>query len=72
MGRLSLVTYPWAEVYIDRKKVGQTPQLKEIKLSPGPHKLKLISPFRVSHVERIEIAAGKTLRMKIKLKPVGD
>ena len=69
-GILRLTTVPWAEVYVDRKRVGRTPRLTEIELEPGAHRLRLVNPRRLPHLETVEVEAGQVLKKRIRLKPL--
>ena len=66
-GLLRLAANPWADVYVDGKKVGTTP-LAGYKLEAGNHQIKLLNP-NCSPVSRvIKIEAGKTNSEVISLK----
>lgn len=59
VGVLRLAANPWAEVFVDGKKVGTTP-LVSYKLAAGSHRLKLVNPD-CSPVNRvIKIEPGRT------------
>ncbi|MEZ4272319.1 MAG: serine/threonine-protein kinase [Myxococcota bacterium] len=66
-GHLILETQPWADVYIDRQKVGSTPSLQNLTLNAGSHLMTLIHPGHKPHIEHIQIAEGEELRRHIKL-----
>jgi len=68
-GRLVLVTQPpGADIYIDRQKIGRTPQIKELDLPAGTHHLKLTHPKRQPYLEQIEVPADGVLKRRIRLK----
>jgi eukaryotic-like serine/threonine-protein kinase len=58
-GNVSINCYPWAEVFIDNKKIDITP-LHNFSLSPGKHKVELLQPDFPPFKEFITIKPGKT------------
>jgi serine/threonine protein kinase len=59
-GTLRFIAKPWADVYVDGKKIGQTP-MKPRKMPPGSYKVEFKNP-----------ELGKTKSFTIKLKSGGD
>ena len=57
-GQLFIECLPWADVYIDNKKIDTTPLSKNIDLSPGLHELKLIHPDFPTYSRRIRISSN--------------
>ncbi len=67
-GRLSINTNPWSVVFIDGKKMGNSP-LTRIKLKAGAHDVKLVNEAAgISEKLRIVIEAGKETRVVKQLK----
>ena len=64
-GTLFVNAQPWADVYINGVKKGQTPST--IKLAPGTYRLTLKNPSCEEHSETIQIESGKTLKRSVKL-----
>lgn len=66
-GVLRINSLPWAQVSIDGELVGTTPQ-RNIQLSPGRHKVKLVNPdLGMSKGFSIEIAPGQTLTKSVSM-----
>lgn len=66
-GMLRVNSRPWSQVFVDGRLVGNTPQLG-IQLSPGTHKLKLVSPdLGMTKQMSIKIAKGQTVTKVINL-----
>ena len=66
-GRLELITYPWAMVFIDDKYIGETPRLKVITLSAGEHKIYLMNPYLKPYTGTLTILPDKTITKRIEL-----
>jgi eukaryotic-like serine/threonine-protein kinase len=61
-GRLTLNTEPWTAVFIDGRRVGETP-IEGLALSSGFHSMLLVNRGeKISRTLRIRISPGKTLR----------
>lgn len=58
-GKLSIDCYPWAEVYLDNKKIDITP-LHNFSLAPGRHKVELQQPEYPAFRKFINITSGNT------------
>jgi Spy/CpxP family protein refolding chaperone len=62
-GTVTIATTPWAEVYLDGKKIGTTP-IAKIKIPAGKHKLTLVSPdLDVKINKTFTIGAGESFRL---------
>jgi PEGA domain len=58
-GTLQVNSLPWAQVYVDGRMLGYTPQ-RGIVLSPGEHEVRLVNPaFRMKKTLRVQIAQGE-------------
>ncbi len=67
-GYLKISVNPWADVYIDGEFIATTPIAREITLSPGSHKLKLVNPSFEIYEETITIISDEVLKKHIILK----
>jgi hypothetical protein len=56
-GVLSVIATPWAEVYVDGSKIGETP--REIRLGAGTYRLRATNPNLGTRETTIVIQAGK-------------
>ena len=68
MGYLRCNVYPWAEVFIDEKQIGQTPFTEPIKISAGEHLLTISNPKYEDYKEHIRILKNDTLEFKFDFK----
>jgi serine/threonine protein kinase len=64
-GKLFVEVKPYADVYIDNKKVDTTPLDDYIQLDPGKHILKLVHPDYPPYIRRINISNDKIESVKI-------
>jgi serine/threonine-protein kinase len=64
VGKVSIDCYPWAQVFIDNKKIDITP-LHDFSLSPGRHKIELVQPEFPIYKKYINISSGKTASINI-------
>ena len=66
-GQLTLFTQPWAEVYLNGKKLGATPLVK-VKLKAGTHPLRLKNPDAgIDQPYKVTIKSGELTKRKLKL-----
>lgn len=59
-GELFIECLPWAEVYVDNKKLDTTPLKSGIALAPGLHTLRLVHPDYPAYTRKIKINSNKT------------
>ncbi|NOJ92988.1 serine/threonine protein kinase [Corallococcus coralloides] len=64
---LTVVTRPWAEVFVDGQSRGYTPRLRELRLSPGAHRLRFANPLCEPVEEVLEVEAGAALSREVSL-----
>lgn len=64
-GKLFVEVKPWADVYIDNKKIDTTPLDNYINLSSGIHTLKLVHPDYPPYIRKIRISSDKIEAVKI-------
>jgi len=69
-GMLYIDCFPWADVYIDNKKVDRTPLQNEIMLSPGLHEVKLVHPDFPPIIKNLEIVSQKTETIKVNFQEI--
>ncbi|MBI2568943.1 MAG: serine/threonine protein kinase [Candidatus Schekmanbacteria bacterium] len=66
-GRLELTVRPWAEVYLDGKRLGYSP-VPTLALTAGPHVLRLVNPtLAVDIVRNVSVPSGDTRALTIEL-----
>ena len=65
---LTLVTRPWAEVFVDGQSRGYTPRLREVRLSAGTHRLRFHNPLCEPVEEVLQVAAGETVSRDVSLR----
>ncbi|HEY3222054.1 MAG TPA: PEGA domain-containing protein [Gemmatimonadales bacterium] len=61
-GYLSINSTPWAELSVDGRVVGSTPQIR-IRVAPGRHHLVLVREGFQTHSAWVDVAAGGTVRV---------
>lgn len=55
---------PWGEVFVDGKRYGVSPPLKELKLSPGKHKVEITNSSAPPYVESFELYPDSAKKIK--------
>ncbi len=61
------VVFPWGDVFINEKFIGQTPFFNFSKLSPGQNVLKIQNPNFRSFIDTLYINRGDTMDLQINL-----
>ena len=64
--KVRLAIAPWGEVYVDNRKVGISPPLTEIKLTPGKHTIEVRNGSFEPYRQSVNLAANASLRIKHK------
>ncbi|WP_375744581.1 protein kinase [Corallococcus interemptor] len=64
---LTVVTRPWAEVFVDGQSRGYTPRLRALRLSPGAHRIRFANPLCEPVEEVLEVAAGAAVFREVSL-----
>lgn len=64
LGIVRLLINPWANVYVDGKKLGVTPPLDNIELKPGEYSLKIENPAFSPVTKKISVKAGATVTVQ--------
>jgi len=67
-GFIRVVALPWAEIFIDGKKVGLTPTDKRFQVLVGSHTVRLINKYYGAVTKKIEVAKDKDTLVKENLK----
>ncbi len=57
-GKVFIDSYPWSVVYVDNKKIDNTP-ISELALSPGQHKLEMMHPDYPAYTKMITVTPGE-------------
>ena len=63
---LDFTVLPWGEVFIDGKRLGASPPLKKIKLSPGQHQIEIRNATFSTYRKTIKLEAGESLKIRHK------
>jgi hypothetical protein len=63
-GQVRLNVLPWGEVYVNDRKFGVAPPLRDIALKPGTHRIEIRNPGFASYVQFVEIGAGDEIRIR--------
>lgn len=66
-GYLRVVASPWAEVFIDGRKILTTPSARRIPLAPGRHFVKFRNPFCKDVDREVRILRGKSQVLDVEL-----
>jgi hypothetical protein len=62
-GNVRLSVLPWGEVYVDDRKIGVAPPLRDIALKPGKHRIEVRNPGFASYVQLVDVEAGEEIRI---------
>jgi hypothetical protein len=63
-----LTILPWGEVFIDGKSMGVSPPLKNIKVSPGRHKIEIKNDAFSTYRKTVKLKAGESIKIRHKFK----
>ena len=66
-GKLSVECLPWADVYINNRKIDTTPIDSLLTFSVGEYNVKLVHPDYPEYVSKIKIEKNKTTSIKVLL-----
>ncbi|HUL41954.1 MAG TPA: adenylate/guanylate cyclase domain-containing protein [Burkholderiales bacterium] len=61
--QIALVIDPWGEVYLDGKKMGVSPPLKELEVKPGKHTVEIKNTTFASHTETLDVKSNDHLKI---------
>ncbi len=62
-GLISLTIKPWGEVYVDGRKMGVTPPLKELQLTAGKHSIEIKNSTFPSYTETVEVKPSDKIKI---------
>jgi serine/threonine-protein kinase len=65
-GVLQVAVRPWAEVFVDGERGGETPL--RLTLKAGPHLVRLVNPQFEPYEERVVVRPGEVTRLSVDLK----
>jgi serine/threonine-protein kinase len=68
VARLKLAVSPWGEIYVDGRKRGISPPLRQIDLAPGKHRIEIRNTTFPTRRESVVATANGHLRIKHKFK----
>jgi class 3 adenylate cyclase len=63
---VNLLITPWGEVYVDGKKHGVSPPMRDIIISVGRHRIEIRNTSFQSHIEVVDARAGERITIKHK------
>jgi class 3 adenylate cyclase len=63
-GRVQFAIAPWGAVFVDGKRVGVSPPLRELKLSPGEHEVEIRNTAFPPHIQKVNIKSGGVVRIR--------
>jgi serine/threonine-protein kinase len=67
-GRILLAVAPWGEVYVDGRKRGVTPPLKQLRLPPGRHVIEIRNGDFPEHRQTVDLAPDASVKIKHRFK----
>lgn len=59
---------PWGEIYVDDEMVGIAPPLKELKVTPGKHRIEIRNEDAKPYTLTLDVASGANMKIKHKFK----
>jgi hypothetical protein len=62
-GHVRLNVLPWGEVYVNDRKFGVAPPLRDIALKPGTHRVEIRNPGFASYVQIIDLEVGEEIKI---------
>ena len=65
---VSLAISPWGEIYVDGKKQGVSPPLREVEVKAGSHRIEVRNTTFPPHVETIDAQPGSRIKIKYKFR----
>jgi class 3 adenylate cyclase len=61
---INFAVLPWGEVYVDGRKVGVAPPLRNFEVKPGRHRIEIRNADFTPHIQIVEVKAGGRIRIK--------
>src|SRR5262249_26282915 len=71
-GYLRVVANPWAEVWVDGKKLETTPVARRLSVAAGMHKVEFKNPFFQTETREITVLRDETTNLRVDLKRFVD
>jgi serine/threonine-protein kinase len=71
-GYLRVVANPWAEVWVDGKKLETTPVARRLSVAAGKHKVEFKNPFFLTETREITVLRDETTNLRVDLKRLVD
>jgi hypothetical protein len=63
-GRVQLAIAPWGTVFVDGERMGVSPPLRLLKLSPGQHEVEIRNTSFPPRVQTVKVKSGETVRIR--------
>jgi class 3 adenylate cyclase len=67
-GKIQISVAPWGEIFIDGKKRGVSPPLRELVISAGAHTIEIRNATFSPHLQRVDVIAGQTTKVTHKFR----
>ena len=71
-GYLRVVANPWADVWVDGKKIETTPVARRLSVPAGMHKIEFKNPFYQTETREITVLREETTHLRVDLKRLTD
>jgi eukaryotic-like serine/threonine-protein kinase len=68
VARLRFAVSPWGEIYIDGRRTGVSPPLRQIELAPGKYTIEIKNTIFPTRSQSVEVNANARLKIKHKFK----
>ena len=69
---VTLAISPWGEVFVDGRRQGVSPPLRELSLAPGKHTILIVNETFKPYSQTIELAPGSSFKIKYKFQNQGN
>jgi class 3 adenylate cyclase len=66
--KVSVVAFPWAEIYVDGTRQGVSPPLRTVTVPPGKHQIELRNTSYPAYVETVDAKPGAQISIKHKFR----
>lgn len=66
-GTVVINTIPWSRVSVDGHDTGQNTPIRALRLTPGRHRIDMLTQDGTVHTTTITVEAGKTIRLMRRL-----
>lgn len=65
---VGLAISPWGEIYVDGKKQGVSPPLREVEVKTGRHKIEVRNTTFPPHAETVDVQPGSRIKIRHKFR----